>query len=66
MEITLTKNSNDELVYAFIIRGMTIFNPMMSECGRFKVNPSEVYGLNQKQVKALHDLNKAFGYDDTI
>ena len=66
MEITLTNNCNDELVYAYTINHTTIFNPSMSECGRFSVNPFEAYGLTDKQVKALHDLNDAFGYDDTI
>ena len=65
-EITTTTNCNDEPVYAYQIDGVAIYNPTMSECGRFKVDPLKEYGLTVAQVQALHDLNVAHGFDDSI
>jgi hypothetical protein len=65
-EVYLTVNCNDEPVYAYCIDKVGIYNPTTSECGRYEVDPYEAYGLTPKQVEALHQLNVAHGYDDTV
>ena len=62
--IELTTNCNDNPVYAFNINGTLIYNPMMSECGRFAVNPLEHYGLKNTDVELLHHVNFSYGFDD--
>jgi hypothetical protein len=62
MDFTLTKNVNDEPVYAVELDGMTIYNPRMSECGRFAVDPLKHYGLDDQTVQALAMLNAHFNY----
>ena len=64
--IELTKNCNDNDVYAFNIDGTLIYNPMMSECGRFAVNPWMHYGLAKADVEFLHHVNFSYGFDDSI
>jgi hypothetical protein len=58
-----TINMNGDPVFAYEINDMIIYDPTMSECGRFSVNPLECYGLTEEQVKALIDLNNANGYE---
>jgi hypothetical protein len=62
MIFVLTKNCNDEPVYGIEINGMTIYNPHISECGRFPVDPLKVYGLDKKTVEALAKINMANNY----
>lgn len=45
-------------VFGFSINDMFITDPFLSECGRFKVNPTEVYGLSQDDANHLVALNK--------
>jgi hypothetical protein len=66
VEIVLTKNVCDNPVYAFVIKGNALYNPNYSECGRFKVDAFKEYGLLPLQVKALHDLNNAFNFNDEV
>ena len=42
--------------YGFEYRGMFITNPIVSECGRFPVNPSE-YGFSVCPTGGGHDLH---------
>jgi hypothetical protein len=62
MNFVLTTNTNDEPVYAVEVNGMSIYNPRMSECGRFAVDPFQAYGLDSKTVDALALLNAHFNY----
>jgi hypothetical protein len=62
--IELTKNCNDDNVYAFNINDTLIYNPMMSECGRFAVNPLKHYGLENSELFFLHYVNFLYGFDD--
>ena len=64
--IELTKNCNDNDVYAFNIDGTLIYCPTMSECGRFVVNPLGHYGLENSDVELLHYINVVCGFDDLI
>ena len=65
-EICLTVNSNNEPVFAYSINDRAIYDPTMSDCSRFEVDPYEAYGLTPEQVEALHQLNVAHGYNDSI
>ena len=62
MNFVLTTNTNDEPVYGVEVNGMTIYNPHMSECGRFAVDPLQVYGLDAQTVEALATLNAQHNY----
>jgi hypothetical protein len=64
--IELATNCNDELVYAFNIKDTLIYNPTMSECGRFAVNPWKHYGLKKSDVKFLHHVNVVYGFNDVL
>lgn len=61
--IVLTRNVNDQPVYAYELADWTIYNPRVSVCGRFLVDPSE-YGLTETQADDLAALNAKHGYDD--
>lgn len=61
--IVLTRNVSDQPVYGYQLAEWTIYNPRVSVCGRFLVDPSE-YGLTEKQADALAALNASHGYDD--
>lgn len=63
LKIVLTRNCNDDPVYAYELADFTIYNPRVSVCGRFLVSPSE-YGLTDADADALHALNSQHGYDD--
>jgi len=62
MDFVLTINANDEPVFAVEVNGMTIYNPHMSECGRFAVDPQQAYGLDAKTVESLASLNAKYNY----
>ncbi len=64
-EFYLSTNANDEPVYCASIKGMSVYNPYMSECGRFAVKPS-YYGLTDADVKALAYLNKINNYNTEV
>jgi hypothetical protein len=64
-EFYLSTNANDEPVYCASIKGMSVYNPHMSECGRFAVKPS-YYGLTDADVKALAYLNKINNYNTEV
>jgi hypothetical protein len=64
--IELTKNCNDDDVFAFKINDTLIYCPTMSECGRFAVNPLEHYGLKKDDVEFLHFMNVVFGFNDSL
>jgi hypothetical protein len=64
--IELTKNCNDNDVYAFNIKGTLIYCPTMSECGRFAVNPLEHYGLKKDDVEFLRYVNVVCGFNDLL
>lgn len=62
--IVLTTNTNDEPVYGYVVNGMTIYAPTVSECGRFAVDPMEAYGLTPADVEHLSELNALYGLND--
>jgi hypothetical protein len=37
---------------------MSIIDPFSSNCGRFSVNPSEAYGLNEQNALLIKEHNK--------
>ena len=43
----------------FVHHDFFVTNPMVSECGRFDVNPMEYYGLTQHQMYELDKFNQA-------
>ncbi len=45
-----------EIKIGFSRRGMWTFDPLISDCGRFKVDASE-YGLTTREAKYLTELN---------
>lgn len=48
--------------------GVVVFDPTVSECGRFKVNPVEHYGLSPDEVIRLTVANKGidlYGAEET-
>lgn len=45
-------------VFGFILNDMLISDPFSSECGRFKVDPTETYGVSQEDAMQLVELNK--------
>jgi hypothetical protein len=59
-----TVNTNGDPVWGIEAKGCVVFNPRVSECGRFAVDPLTQYGISECQADALHALNRAFGYDD--
>jgi len=63
---TLGENFNGEPVYCIAVDGYLIFNPYVSECGRFTVDPMETYGIEPIEAAKLRDLNRFHGYDDTL
>lgn len=44
--------------FGFEINGMFIYDPTVSDCGRFQVDPTEAYGLSAQDAKQLSMLNK--------
>ena len=66
MNFVLSRNNNDEPVYAIEHNGIEVYNPNYSECGRFAVNALEHYGLDQKTVDALALLNAHFNYSTEV
>jgi hypothetical protein len=52
VEMIQTTDINGALVWAYVINGMEIVDPYISECGRFDVTP-DYYGLTVKQAAEL-------------
>lgn len=44
--------------FGFSINDMFIFDPTVSECGRFEVRPDDAYGLSETDVSQLAELNR--------
>jgi hypothetical protein len=53
-----TTDIEGRAVFAYVIQGMEISDPTVSECMRFDVTP-DYYGLTIEQVERLALLNKA-------
>jgi hypothetical protein len=66
MRVVETINTHGEPVWAIQTNGLTIFNPRVSECGRFAVDPVKTYDITEDQADVLHDLNLEYGYDDSL
>lgn len=59
--ITLEKGENpltDLPVLGTSVKDMFIFDPFISECGRFEVDPVTTYGISHADAKALRELNE--------
>lgn len=65
MDIYLGKNASDDDVYCASANGVAVYNPYMSECGRFAVEPS-YYGLTTEQAEMLTQMNKANGFNTEV
>lgn len=46
--------------WGFVYQGIFIWNPRLSSCGRFTVDPLKTYGLSEYEVTLLANLNAAF------
>jgi len=66
MDFYLGTNCNDDPVWCASINGMGIYNPQMSECGRFKVDPIEYYGMSIADVENLKALNQLNGFNTEV
>lgn len=44
-------------VLGFSVNDMFIHNPLLSECGRFEVDPVKTYGISVEDAQALNALN---------
>jgi hypothetical protein len=64
-DVVLTINSMGGQVYGYVINDMVIYNPRVSSCGRFDVQPS-MYGLTDSEVRDLELLNEFFGYEFAV
>jgi hypothetical protein len=47
------------IVLGFDAGGISVFDPFMSECGRFDVAPAIYYGIPVEEALALQELNRA-------
>jgi uncharacterized protein YunC (DUF1805 family) len=45
-------------VFGFMVDGMFIHEPTLSDCGRFDVDPLKTYGICAQDVQQLAALNK--------
>jgi hypothetical protein len=45
-------------VFGFEHRDMFIYDPFLSDCGRFTADPAEAYGISEPEAKALVTLNQ--------
>lgn len=52
-----TTDAEGRAVFAYLVRGMEITDPNVSECGRFEV-PADYFGLTPEQVDRLDLLNR--------
>lgn len=50
--------TDDRPVFGFHFNGMFIYDPKLSECGRFSVDPVECYGLTPERQSHLEQLNE--------
>lgn len=50
--------TDDRPVFGFHFNGMFIYDPKLSECGRFEVDPVECYGLTPERQSHLEQLNE--------
>jgi hypothetical protein len=64
-EFFIATNANGEPVYCISSNGFVVYNPLVSECGRFAVEPS-YYGLTAQQVKSLAHLNAINNYNTEL
>lgn len=46
-------------VFGFEHDGMFIYDPFLSDCGRFQVDPVEAYGITRQEAEGLVTLNRA-------
>lgn len=55
-------------VIGFTYQEMFIFDPFLSDCGRFQVDPEGQYGLPREQAEHLYFVNKTLplAADDAI
>lgn len=44
-------------VLGFTVNDVFIHNPLLSECGRFEVDPLQTYGISVADANALNELN---------
>lgn len=53
----MTKNAEDQYVVAFVQDGMSIYDPYANDCGRFEVDPVEVYGISLEHAELMVQAN---------
>ena len=49
--------------FADVKSGCFIYNPFLSSCGRFEVDPTEAYGISKDLADSLCSLNRTIGLD---
>jgi hypothetical protein len=50
--------SDGTIVLGFIYEDTFVFDPHMSSCSRFEVDPSETYGLSKEAAEGLAEMNR--------
>lgn len=50
--------SDGAVVLGFIYEDTFVFDPFMSSCSRFEVNPTETYGLPTQAAEGLSAMNR--------
>lgn len=56
--LIFTKNEDGCAQVAIVVKDFEITNPLISECGRFEVDPVETYGISLVLATALAHLNE--------
>lgn len=57
------ENGNPTPAYGFTHEGTFIYDPYLSECGRFKCSPTVVYGLSLEDADRLVHCNRQLGLE---
>lgn len=56
--VTQIETPEGQVVFGFTHQWMAIFDPTLSDCGRFEVNPLQEYGLDAQSVAGLAEINR--------
>ena len=58
----LSRNTDGDPVWAYVINDVEIYNPFRSSCGRFDADPLQTYGITAERARALVTANERDGY----
>lgn len=63
MKIVITKNTDNCPVIGYVINDVEVYNPYVSICGRFDVEPAAYYGMTPEQAHQLVAANEALNLE---